>query len=233
MELCMIVAGMLPAIAIIWSCAATCLLGAAVLGWRQAWWFRRRWRAAQAQQPQDGLNPSLEAQLLGALAESDRMRAELEAVFHTVQDALIVYSPTGEVRYQNAYSEQLFAPLTPYPHEERFHLVRVETLDGTPIPFEQTPLGRVLHGEIPQGKLAMVQRLRMPNAPPVVVAVQVLALQSAYGELVGALVVLRDITTNIVSRAITRLCGRWRVPVPVPSKRSRWPKPRCACCSMG
>src|SRR6185437_4173566 len=157
----MIIAGMLPAIAIVWACVGVGLMLAGTLGWRQAWLFRQQWRTAQVRAWEADINISLESQLLASLAESDRMRNELETIFNTVQDAMYVYSPAGKKLYGNAFSKQLFAPIAQYSQEESMRLMEVETLDGTPLPYEQLPLSRVLRGENIPG--ATLMRVRFPN----------------------------------------------------------------------
>jgi diguanylate cyclase (GGDEF)-like protein len=183
-----------------------------VWGWAQAWRFRRRWRAAQLRAWEDVAGKALQTQLWAALEASDRAHQEMETIFNTVQDALVVYGPDGAMLHANAYAKRLFAPMADLTRAEIAAQMQVTLLDGTPVTHDQLPLERILHGEHapPPGIL----RLRFPGMAPVSVMAHTAPLWDATGKLIGVLLALRDVTADLrhtrnndIMRAIARACA--------------------------
>lgn len=200
----------------VWWPVAVAMLGFSILGaiggWMQAWHFRRRWRSAHVMAWETEVGQAMQAQLWSALEESDRVRHEMETIFHTVQDALLVYSPDGNLLHSNAFAKRLFAPLHGFSASEVAEMMQVSRLDGTPISREDMPLKCILRGEkpAPEGVL----RMRLPGMAPLLVTVHAAPLVNATGALMGVLLVLRDVTAdqrharnNEIMRAIARACA--------------------------
>jgi diguanylate cyclase (GGDEF)-like protein/PAS domain S-box-containing protein len=178
--------------------------------WRARRW-RRRWQASPARAGADAASRVMEARLYMALAESDRMRMELETIFDTVQDAMAVFGPDGRRLYANAVFKKLFGVDKPT-DLGWMKTIQVTTLDGVPMPVEQIPHMRVLRGETAVPPMTL--RVRRPQRPPLILTSHAAPLYSASGEMLGVLTSIRDVTTemrharnNEILRAVARACA--------------------------
>ncbi len=173
--------------------------------------WRRLWLAAQTHAGTDAATRVMEAHLWAALAESDRMRMELETIFDTVQDALAVFGPDGRRLYANPLFKTLFGVDKPT-DIDWLRMVQVTTLAGVPVPLKQLPILRVLHGEAAVPPMTL--RVRLPRRLPLILTIHAAPLCDAAGELIGVLTSTRDVTTelrharnNEIMRAVARACA--------------------------
>lgn len=90
-----------------------------------------------------------------------RHAVELDAVFDAIADGFVLFGPNGEIQRMNREATRLFA----YSEElrgaslaERFALLDLRTEDGTPVPYEASPVARALRGEIVRALHLRVRR---------------------------------------------------------------------------
>lgn len=126
--------------------------------------------------------------------ERERVLAELEAIITSIPDAVMVYSPEGRLLRMNAAAERLVG-YTPdqreLPLEKQMALLRVETPEGTPFPVEERPFSRIVRGETVQGVLLVIHP---PDGRTLWVSTSAAPLHTADGRLLGAVVVVTDVT---------------------------------------
>ncbi|MHB1005576.1 MAG: sensor histidine kinase [Chloroflexota bacterium] len=129
-------------------------------------------------------------------AERERLLAELDATVSSIPDGLIVYGREGDVVRVNARALEILGYL---PLERRLVLVErlerlhIEAPDGTALAPEDTPPMRALRGELVQGATVV---LHPRPGRPVWASVSAAPICSDSGGLLGAVLTLRDITTQ-------------------------------------
>lgn len=132
----------------------------------------------------------------GAAAEARRRAAELDTVFDSIADGLILYDPSGDVARMNAAAIRL---LGYEPPERRLHLsdrvARLAMSDarGAPIPHEDTPMARALRGEVVRGMEMRFAR-RDGRVRPFWAQASAAPILGPEGEVTGAVLTLADIT---------------------------------------
>jgi two-component sensor histidine kinase len=138
-------------------------------------------------------------------ADAERRRAEqLDAVFASITDAVVLIDDRGKLRKCNAAAEALFnIDSAPGPRADTpdFALYQV---DGAAIPPGSLPLARALRGEVVEREQAVVVR---PNRPRRMVSVSA-APVIVDGVVNGAVAVFHDVTG--IHRAEQRLARALR-----------------------
>ncbi len=87
-----------------------------------------------------------------AISESERNRAQLEAVFQAVGDGIVVFDNSGDFLLVNEAEARMFGYSNP--QEMRLNVsefrkvFEIQLLDGTPLPLESWPVARIMRGEI-------------------------------------------------------------------------------------
>ena len=72
-----------------------------------------------------------------------RHAVELDAVFDAIADGFVLFGPNGEILRMNDEARRLFAyapEIRDAPLAERFALIDLRTADGTPLPYEASPV---------------------------------------------------------------------------------------------
>lgn len=121
----------------------------------------------------------------------------LQGVLHSMGDGLVVADTTGKFLVWNAASERLLgtkpASLPATQWTEYFGLY--DPVECNPYPSEKLPVTRALHGESCESKIL----IRTPHTSRSI-WVEVIArpLKDIHGAVIGAVVVLRDITSRKV-----------------------------------
>ncbi len=138
-----------------------------------------------------------------ALRQSEREAAfrasELEAIFETMVDGVLVYDASGCIQRANAAALDLYG-LTPNsaealaPVAERAPHFKPRDERGQPIPVEQWPVSRILRGEVLSGFSAA--EIAMPNlrGREVEISISGAPVRDADGQITGAIVLVRDVT---------------------------------------
>ncbi len=130
--------------------------------------------------------------------ELQRRVQELEAIFASMHDGLIVFGADGRVLHTNpAYGALVGWPidsdLYTMSWEERRQTLYIRDSQGAPLSSERLPLAHILQGET----LAEEHILRSRDGRDVTVSVRGTPLTDAAGRVTGAVLVLHDITERL------------------------------------
>lgn len=129
------------------------------------------------------------------LREIERWATELDASLNSIADGVAIFAPDGTITRINAAGERLTGftrGMTAQPATPDLTLPGLRTLEGEPVPLEQMPPIRALHGETVRGELLMFQRPLVSQ--PVWVSMSAAPLRLPNGTLLGAVAVITDIT---------------------------------------
>lgn len=93
-----------------------------------------------------------------ALIESQKRRAEIEAILSSFPDGYIIYDPNGYIRQINDLAQKItgLSPGSSHLLHEKY--LNIMTPDGQPFPFEKTPSYRALRGEIIRNEIVCIKR---------------------------------------------------------------------------
>ncbi len=128
------------------------------------------------------------------LAEVRRRAGELDATIESIPDGVLIYDPDGKILRMNSAAERMLGYRNgdlEQPMAERLAELRMETDDGKPLAVEDSPPWRAVRGETVQGAVVV---LHPPRARSVWVSSSAAPLHSADGILLGAVVIMTDIT---------------------------------------
>ncbi|MHB8597140.1 MAG: PAS domain-containing sensor histidine kinase [Ktedonobacteraceae bacterium] len=124
---------------------------------------------------------------------------ELEIIFETMLDALIVYDAEGQLLFTNAasrallgYDRQLDSSLNDTSRRLTKLLIRDE--NGQPLPPDRWPNYRVLCGETLKGGNAPDIMIRSLDGRELILNCYGVPRKNAQGEIIGAVCILRDVT---------------------------------------
>ncbi len=136
-----------------------------------------------------------------AQAVSEGRARELEATLEAMADGMIVYDRDVQIVRVNAAARALFAldrseVYTSLPHAERARLVLVSDIHGRPLDLEAFVPERALRGEVLTGERAVTLRIVNLEGREAEIEVSGTPLRDAAGEIVGAVVVHRDVTAR-------------------------------------
>jgi PAS domain S-box-containing protein len=124
---------------------------------------------------------------------------QLEAIFETITDGVLVYDSEGNITRANAAARNILnlkSALNFYEHSayERLNLYEMKDEQGNELPFEQIPLVRILHGAELTGNNAVDIQLRLPGGRRTQLNVSGAPMRNKEGRIVGAVSVFRDVT---------------------------------------
>jgi signal transduction histidine kinase/PAS domain-containing protein len=133
--------------------------------------------------------------------EEQERAGELEATFEAMADGVIVYDDTAHIVRTNAAARKLFELDTKprakfslrFRREQRHELVILDE-QSQPFPDEQSPLSRILNGEVLTSTNAMDVILRKQNGDEVQLNVTGAPVYNFGGNPIGAICVFRDVT---------------------------------------
>ncbi len=124
---------------------------------------------------------------------------ELEIIFETMVDALVVYDAEGQLLFANAasrtllgYNRHLDNSLNNTKKRLTKLLIRDET--GQPLPQDHWPNYRVLRGETLEGGNAPDIMIRSLDGRELILNVYGIPRKNVQGEIIGAVCILRDVT---------------------------------------
>ncbi len=134
-----------------------------------------------------------------ARAEAEARAAELSAIFEAMTEGVIVCDARGEIRYINAaYRSVMALEEDPDPSvfllDNRFTWLALRDLDGRLLPKEQLPALRVLRGERLSGTHSMDFLCRTRRGEDLILNFSGAPIRNAAGQIVGGVVVFRDVT---------------------------------------
>ncbi|MEO8972311.1 MAG: PAS domain-containing sensor histidine kinase, partial [Ktedonobacteraceae bacterium] len=124
---------------------------------------------------------------------------ELETIFETMVDALVVYDAGGQLIFANeasrsllGYDQQLDSALNDTTRRLTKLLIRDE--NGQPLPQERWPNYRVLCGETLKGGDAPDILIRSLDGRELILNVYGVPRRNTQGRIIGAICILRDVT---------------------------------------
>jgi PAS domain S-box-containing protein len=134
-----------------------------------------------------------------ARAEAEARATELSAIFEAMTEGVIVCDARGEIRYINAaYRSVMALEEDPDPSvlllDNRFTWLALRDLDGRLLPKEQLPALRVLRGERLSGTHSMDFLCRTRRGEDLILNFSGAPIRNAAGQIVGGVVVFRDVT---------------------------------------
>lgn len=135
----------------------------------------------------------------GNLINIEPPTTELEAIFEAMADAVSVFDAHGRLVRLNAAMATLVgwkqrSDYLALPVEERESALEMLDMDGRPLPREQWPALRALHGETLTGVHAVDIRARTLDGRDLVLNVSSAPTRNANGDIVGAVCISRDVT---------------------------------------
>jgi len=156
----------------------------------------------QARRRVEELNRQLEAEKdASRLAQQDAeaRASELTAIFEAMTDGVAVCDASGEIRYTNAaYRSMMALEEDADPSllqlDNRSVWLAARDLEGRPLPKEQLAVPRVLRGEHLAGAHAMDFLCCTRKGADIIVNVSGAPIRDARGQIVGGVVVFRDVT---------------------------------------
>src|SRR2546421_1436607 len=123
--------------------------------------------------------------------EAEVRANELETIFEAMTDSIFVFDRTGQILRMNAAARELLA-FDAQP-EHRYNFVPYDE-NGQPLPEEQWPLYRVLHGETLTSAFAMDIIMRSSDGQEVQHNIIGAPMRNKEGSLIGAVCICRDVT---------------------------------------
>ncbi|WP_027716568.1 PAS domain S-box protein [Desulfuromonas sp. TF] len=128
------------------------------------------------------------------LIEEDRRRlALIEAIFDATQDGIAIYDAEGKILRMNGAAEEFLgytAEVREMDIDRRWDRMRVEKMDGAPLPSGEIPAKRALAGE----KIRTVLHFRPPGRPPCWLSVSAAPILATGPNAARAVIILTDIT---------------------------------------
>lgn len=124
---------------------------------------------------------------------------ELDVIFETLVDAIIVYDTQGHVHFANAAARELFAmedrpDYTSGNIEKRAAQLLIRDEHGQPLEKDRWPLTRIMRGEELKGADAPDVMIRMIDGRDLILNMYGIPRKNAQGEIIGAIGVFRDVT---------------------------------------
>jgi signal transduction histidine kinase len=157
---------------------------------------------------------------------------QLEAMFESISDGVIVYNKQGQVLHTNAAAHRIFGLDALPPQDEAY--LRQELLlqaaqrdeQGQLLPEKRRPLARVLTGEFLTGTRASDVLVQTPDARQVVLNMSGAPIRSEAGAIERAVLIYRDVTERRrleqrTSEALRALLAMAEVLIQFP-ERLRW-----------
>ena len=134
-----------------------------------------------------------------ARAEAEARTAELSAILEAMTEGVSVCDTRGEIRYTNAaYRSLLALEEDPDPSllllDRRFAWLATRNLEGRPLPKEHHPVLRVLKGEHLSGANTLELLCHTYKGEDIIVNVSGAPIRDAAKQIVGGVVVFRDVT---------------------------------------
>ena len=125
--------------------------------------------------------------------EAEVRANELETIFEAMTDCIFVFDRAGQILRMNAAARELLA-FDAQP-EHHYNFVPYDE-NGQPLPEEQWPLYRVLHGETLTSANAMDIRMRSSDGQELQLNISGAPMRNKEGTLIGAVCICRDVTEH-------------------------------------
>jgi PAS domain S-box-containing protein len=143
----------------------------------------------------------MERALRQSQQRADERASQLEAVFASMADGVMVIDGTGQVVQMNAAAGALLGidcePLyLTRPLVDRLSQLQLRDAEGRPLPQDQSPAMRILRGDSLQGANTVDVLVRSLRDQDVLVNVSGAPIEHADGTRAGGVLILRDVTAR-------------------------------------
>ncbi|MGZ3667523.1 MAG: PAS domain S-box protein, partial [Ktedonobacterales bacterium] len=163
-------------------------------------------------------------QLALAMQESQQQAHDLEATFEAITDLVIVFDKAGTIRRMNKAARE-FMGLQPALEAAR-QRVGALNMHGQPLPPEQLASSRVLRGETLTGAHGVDTLTYSETGREVLFNIGGAPVRDAQGQIVGGVIVLRDVTerrqlerhTQEALQALLEMAEALVAPAPSPAQ---------------
>jgi signal transduction histidine kinase/PAS domain-containing protein len=134
-----------------------------------------------------------------AQALAEERAAQLEAIFASMTDGVFVLDVDGRLIQYNAAGARLLhltdpADYSSRPIEERLRLTTITNENGDPLPQDDLPFARILHGEILSGSHTQDIQLSLQDGSTAIVSVSGAPVHDITGRVTAAVSICRDVT---------------------------------------
>ncbi len=124
---------------------------------------------------------------------------KLEAVFTAIRDGLVVIDEHGVIVRANSVDRATLGSDTTRTSSaesvwDRAHRMNFRTADGTPLPEDQAPGSRVLRGEVLANDAPVDILAQDADGQPIEISVTGAPMHDAHGQVIGGVLVYRDVT---------------------------------------
>jgi PAS domain S-box-containing protein len=152
--------------------------------------------SAQVQAEQE--RAELLARAQEAHMEAVKRSLQLEAIFESITDGVMVCDSHGNVIHLNAAVRSLLhleacPDFLALPFEQRMKLLKIMDEQGNELPLEQCPLTRILRGEYLQASKQEDMRLILPDGQEIYVNHSGAPMRNEEGEIIGAVIIIHDV----------------------------------------
>jgi len=136
-----------------------------------------------------------QVKLRAAQLEAEERASQLEAVFESITDGLLILDANGKLLRMNYAMRELLG-IPEKASLESLHALPFDLLDeqGNPLPYEQSPKARLLRGERIQESRALDVQLQTSDGRKKYLNISGAPLRAVAGEIVGMVMVCRDVT---------------------------------------
>ncbi|MGI9057867.1 MAG: ATP-binding protein [Ktedonobacteraceae bacterium] len=133
--------------------------------------------------------------------EAAAQAGELEAIFESITDGVVVFSSKQQISRMNSAFRELIGITSPieaeqlfHPNDERRTQVTAHDENGQPLSYDQLPQSRILRGEVLKGANAAEVVFQTLDGHTKEVSVSGAPVRNQDGQLIGALCICRDVT---------------------------------------
>jgi PAS domain S-box-containing protein len=138
------------------------------------------------------------ARIQEAHLEAVKRTIQLETVFNSITDGVMVCDSTGNVIHSNAAVHTILH-LDACPHflnlslEQRMELLTIMDEQGNVLPLDQRPLTRILRGEYLQASKQEDMRLLLPDGQEIYVNHSGAPMRDEEGQIIGGVIIIHDV----------------------------------------
>lgn len=139
------------------------------------------------------------SQMQCARRQANERACQLEVIFRSMTDAVMVYDVQGRVTQKNPAADRLLIQMAPtgadhLPMWERHAAIPFFNEDGTPLAHDQVPMARILRGEALTGDQSIIFLCYTRDKQPRWFSVSGAPLCDTQGHKIGAVSITRDVT---------------------------------------
>lgn len=135
-----------------------------------------------------------EAERERLIAEVQQRAAEMDATISSMADGVVICGEAGEIIRMNPAAQRMLGDslrIGDFPSAQWTKSFSMETAEGNPLPFDEIPLERALHGDSPA---AAVMVLHKADGRTVWISISAAPIKTPDARVLGAVATLTDIS---------------------------------------